>query len=203
MAETDEGIHNRWSTKQLLMDDTKGLPIPDDVQNNFWWTRQLKEFTPDDVRNKWWWMRPMNDYPYQMIYKITADGWQMKESMPVDVRNSCWWMRLKKDYPYQLMNKTTADGLKRWWNLCHMMYETTVDGWDQWRSTHTRLCIKQLLMDETDEVIHARWCTKQLLLNETNEGLPIQDDVQNNCWWTREMESIPDDVQNCWWMSEM
>ena len=33
MDETDEGIHTRWYTKQLLMDATnEGLPIPDDAQ---------------------------------------------------------------------------------------------------------------------------------------------------------------------------
>ena len=48
-------------------------------------------------------------------------------------------------------------------------------------------------MDERDEEIHTRWCTKQLLIDETNEGLPISDDVQNNCWWMREMkESMPE-----------
>ena len=33
MDETDEEIHTRWCTKQLLMDETnEGLPIPDEVQ---------------------------------------------------------------------------------------------------------------------------------------------------------------------------
>ena len=37
--------------KQLLMDETnEGLPMPDDVQNNCWWIRQMKEFIPDVVR---------------------------------------------------------------------------------------------------------------------------------------------------------
>ena len=44
-----------------------------------------------------------------------------------------------------------------------MMCETTVDGWDQWRTTLSRWCTKQMLMEETDEGIHTRWCTRQLL----------------------------------------
>ena len=64
---------------------------------------------------------------------------------------------------------------------------------------------KQLLMDEIDEEIHTRWCAKQPLMHESKEGLPIVDEVQNNCWWMRQMKkSIPDDVQNIfWWMRPM
>ena len=59
-----------------------------------------------------------------------------------------------------------------------MTHETTFDGWDQWRITHTRRCAKSLLTDGRYEGIHTRWCTKQLLMDETNEGLPIRHGVK-------------------------
>ena len=158
MDETDEGIHAWWCTKLLLMDETnERLPIPDDVQNNCWWMRQMEESILDGVRNNWWWMRPMKDYPYQMMYKNNC-WWmrQMKESIPDDVRNNWWWMRPMKDYPYQTMYKTTVDGWERWRNSYQMVHETTVDGWNQWRTTDTRRCTKQLLMDKREEGIHTR-----------------------------------------------
>ena len=74
--------------------------------------------------------------------------------------------------------QTTVDGWYSWRNPCQLMYETTVDGSDQWRTYHTGWCTKQLLMYNTDKEIHTRWCTKQLLMYETIEGLPIPDHVQ-------------------------
>ena len=108
MDERNEGIHTESCTKQLLMNETNEVqPIPDYLQNTWWWTRQVKEFIQDDVR-------------------------------------------------------------------------TTVDGWEQRRTTDTRWCIKQLSMDETDEWVHTRWRTKQLMMDEKNEGLPMPGDAQNN-----------------------
>ena len=261
MDDGEQGIHTRCCTKQLLMDDTnEGLPISDSAQNCEW-MRELNQSIPDNVRNNLWVMRPMKDYPYQMMYKTTVDGWerstnpyhmmyettvegwnqwsithtrwhtkqlfiderdwgiharwctkqlstdetndglpipddiqnnfwrtrQTKESTPDDVRINCWWLRPVKDYRYQ------------------MMYKTTVDGWNQWRTTHTGWCTKQPLVDETDEENHTRWCAKQLLRGESNEVLPIPDNIQNNCWWMREMKKpIQDDVRNnCLWIRRM
>ena len=100
------------------------------------------------------------------------------------------------------MWKRTNDGWDRIRNLCQMVYKTTVDGIYQWRTTHTRWCADQLLMDETDDGIHTRWCRKQLLIDETNEELHIPDDAQKNCWWTRHnKESTKAYVRNhCRWM---
>ena len=104
-------LYPRWCAKQLLTDKTnEGLPIPDDVQNNCWWMRQMKKSIPDDVQSNCWWMR------------------QMKKSIPDDVQNNCWWMRPIKDYPHQMRYKTTVDGSDRWRNPYQMVYETTVDG---------------------------------------------------------------------------
>ena len=89
MDETDEEIHTRWCAKQLLMDETnEGLHIPDEVTNNCWMMRQMKESIPDGVWNNCWWMRPMKDYPYQMRYKTTVDEWNR-------------WRN-----PFQMMSKT-------------------------------------------------------------------------------------------------
>ena len=63
-------------------------------------------------------------------------------------------MRPMKDNPYQMMCKRTVGGCDRWSDAYQVTYETAVDGWDQWTTTHTRWCTKQLLMDETDEGIH-------------------------------------------------
>ena len=86
---------------------------------------------------------------------------QMKESTPNDERNNCWGTRPTKYYQYQLVYKTTANGWERWWNRYQMMYEATVDWWDQWdqwRTTQTRWCTKQLLMDQTDDGLETiRW----------------------------------------------
>ena len=55
-------IHEKWWTKQLLMDETnEGIPMPDDVQSNCWWTIQMMESIPDDARNNCWWMRPIKE----------------------------------------------------------------------------------------------------------------------------------------------
>ena len=68
------------------------------------------------------------------------------------------------------------------------MYETTGDGWDHWRTTHTRWCTIQLLMEDTDEEIHATWCTKQPLMDERNEGIAKSYEAQNNFWWMRSIK---------------
>ena len=142
------------------MDQTnQGLSIPDDVQNNCWWTRQIKKSIPDDARNNCWWMRPTKDYQYQIMYKQLLMDERTEGIHVGDARNNCWWTRPRKDFPYQMKCKTTVDERDRW-------------------GIHTRWCTKQLLMDETDKEIHTRWCTKQLLMDETNQGLPILDHVQ-------------------------
>ena len=58
------------------MDETnEGLLIPDDVQNNCWWMREMKKSLPDDLRINF--MDKTND-KYQMIK--TND----------DIQNNCW-----------------------------------------------------------------------------------------------------------------
>ena len=100
---------------------------------------------PHDVQNNCWRMK------------------EMKETVPLDVRNNCWWIEQAKDNSYQMEYKTTFDERQR--SPYQMMYKTTVDGSDQPKTTHTRWCTKQLLMDERDE-----------------ESTP--DGVLNNRWWT-------------------
>ena len=167
--------------------------LPDYVQNNRWWVREIKESIPDDVRNNCWWVRRMKCYPYQMIYKATVDGrgrW----------RNPCQMI-------HRLLTDETvceSSGMNSF--ICFAHHDAqTVYRWDQWMTTHTNMMYKKLLMNERDEKIHTRWCTKQLLTYETNKGLHIPDSVQNNCWWMREiMKSITDDVRkNWWWMRPM
>ena len=85
------------------------------------------------------------------------------------------------------MDKTIIDGQDRWRNPYKRMQETTAHGWDQWRTTNYRRFAEQLLMGETEQWIHTRWCSKQLLMDDANEGLPMPDDVQNNCWLMRHM----------------
>ena len=139
--------------------------------NTRWCTDQLLMHETDDGIHTRWCTK-------QLLIDKTCEGLHI----PEDVQKNYWWMRQNKD-PYQ------------------MMYETTVDGWGQWRNTstrwctkqqlkdegndgfHTRWCTKELLMDGIDEGIYARWWTKQLLMDEPNEG-PIPYGVENNCWWT-------------------
>ena len=145
MDERAERIHARWRTKQLLMDQTKkGHSIPDEVQNNFWWTRQ------------------------------------MKESIPGDVQNNCWWWKHKENHT-------------RWCTKQLLMVETNEE-------LPHQIMYKELLMDERTDGIHARWLTKQMLMDQTKEGISIPDDVQNNCWWMRQMKDIiPDARSKCEW----
>ena len=112
------------------------------------------------------------------MHETTVDGWnqgrtnapedvqnscwrmrQVKESIPNDVRNNCWWMRPIKYCSYE------------------MMYKTAVDGCDRWRTTHTRWCSKQLLMEEKDK-----------------ESMP--NDVRNNCWWLSWRKGYPYEMMN-------
>ena len=172
MNETDE-THTRWCTKQLLMDEiNEGLPIPDEVQNNCWWMRQIMESIPDGVRNNCWWMRPVKDYPYQMRYKTTVDGWER------------WWN------PRRMVYDTTVDGWNQTrtthsrWNTKQLLMGETGEG------IHTRWCTKQLLMDETSAELHIPdkeqnncWWMRQMK--------PIPDGVRNNCWWMRPMNDYP------------
>ena len=103
------------------------------------------------------------------------------------------------------------------------MDDTTVDGWDQWRTTHTKWCKKELLIDATDGGCHTRWCTrscwwmrltkdnhvtwcaKHLLMKHTDEGVHTR-------WCTKQLLMdetneglpIPDDVHcNCCWTRQM
>ena len=140
-----------------------------------WYTKQLTMDETDEGIHTRWCTR-------QLLMGKTNEGLPI----PDHVQNACSWTRKMKN-PYQIM------------------YETTADGWNQWRTAYTRWYTKQLLMDDKDEGIHNRWCTKQLLMDEVNEILPIPDDIQNNCWWMREMkESIPDEARNnSWWMRRM
>ena len=165
----------QMGTKQLLMDETnEGLPISDEVQNNFLWMRQMKKSIPDGVRNNCLWMRPMNDYPYQIMYKTTADGWGR-------------WRN-----PHQMMCKRTAGGWGIWRNPYQMMGGTIVDGWDQWRTSHTRWCTSQTTVDGWNlrTTTQARWCPKELLMDDINKG-SIPDDVGKNCWWNRPTKGYP------------
>ena len=65
--------HTRWCTEQLLIDE------------------KHEESIPNDVRNNCSWMRLMKDYPYQMMYRTSVDGWGR-------------WRN-----PYQMMYQTTVD----------------------------------------------------------------------------------------------
>ena len=73
LHERDEEVHARWYAIQLFMDKTNGeLRIPDDVQYNCWWMRQMTESIPDDVWNNCWWMETIKECPYQMVFKTTV-----------------------------------------------------------------------------------------------------------------------------------
>ena len=152
-----------------MVETNEGLPILDEVQNNCWWMRQMKESITDGVRNNCWWMRPMKDYTYQMKYKTTVDGMrQIKESIPDGIRKKLLVDETNEGLPIRDVVQNNCWWKERWRNPYQMVYETTVDRWDKWRTTNTRWSTKQQLMDETDEVFHTRWCTKQLLMGETN-----------------------------------
>ena len=124
MNDTDDGIDITWSTNQLLMDETNEEQlIPDEVTNNCCWMGD-EEIHTRRCKNNCWSMR------------------QMKKSIADNVGKYCWRMRPTKDYPYQLTYKTTVNEWGRWANPYQKMDETTVDGWDQGRTTHTRLWTK-------------------------------------------------------------
>ena len=55
-----------------------------------------------------------------------------------------------REFLCSLSQGMDADGSVSWRNTCQTMYETTIDGWDQWRTNHTRRCGKQLLIDQTE-----------------------------------------------------
>ena len=196
--------NTRWCTKQLLMDEKDEESIPDDVRNNCWWMRPMKDYphlkvyeTTVDGWERW-------SSTYQMMYETTDDEWEQSRTahtrwctkqllmdetdegiLPDNVWNNCGWMRPMKNYPFQMVNKATGDGR-----------ETS--------NIHTRWCTKQLLMDEKDDGIHTRWCTKQLSMDENNEELPIRDGAQSTKLMNEREEIIPDDVRNnCWWMRPM
>ena len=152
--------HTRWCTKQLLMDESEK------IIHARWCTKQLLTDEayewipmPDEVRNSCWWMRAMKEYPHLMMYKTIVNVWDNKESTPDDV----WHHFLMDEIVEGLLIpgdvQKTVDARDRWRNPCKMMYETTVDGWDQWRTTHTGWYTEQLFMDETDDGIRIRRCT--------------------------------------------
>ena len=223
------------------MDETAEESIQDDVRSNCWWTKSMKDYPyqmmrkttadgrGDDGMHTRWCTKHLLVYETNeglpIVDGIQNNSWWMREMkafIPFDVRNNCWWMGQMKDYPYQMVYKTTVGGREGLRNPYRMMYEITVDEWDQWMTTHTRWCTKQLLMDKTseglprwytkerlvdksDQEFHSRLCKKQLLMDDTNEGLLLSIDVQNNSWWTRGIkESISDGVRNnCSWMRAM
>ena len=117
-------------------------------------------------------------------HQVEVDGWDKWSNQgPVDVRNNCWWNRAKKDLPYM------PDDVRYncWWAK-QMKESIPDDAWNNcWRLRPMKdyphqIMYKQLLMDKRTDGIHARWCTKQLLMYQTREVLSIPDDVQNNCW---------------------
>ena len=105
-----------------------------------------------------------------------------------------------KDNSCQLMYKT-VDWLDWWRTPYKIIYETTVDGWVQWRTIHARCCTK-LLIELTGEGHHAIICTKQMPIDQSKKWLPMPDDAKK-CWWSWLMkDSISDNARNnCWWMS--
>ena len=192
MYETTLDRWDRWRTT-----------IPDDVQNNCWWTTQMKGSIPDDARHNCWWMRPMMDYQYQMIYKTRVDGrdrWKIPYQMMHDTTVNGWHQGRTTDtrrWAKQLLMDEGDEGIHTRWCTKQLLMHETNKGLPIPDNVE-----KQLLMDKTDEEIHIRWCTTQPLTDKTSEGLPIACDVRNNGWWTRQMkESIWDDAwNNCWWM---
>ena len=178
---------------------------------------QMKYKTTDDGWDRW-------KNPYQMVYETTVDEWdrwsnpyQMMHKTTVDGWNQWGNTQTTWGTKHMLMDETgegihtrycakqvlmdeTNEGIpiphevqnNCWWMTTDervhtsMMYKTNVDGWDRQRNPYHMM-------------------TKQLLTDETNEGLSIPDEIQNNCWWMRQMrKSIPDSVQNnCWWLRPM
>ena len=151
MGERTQGIHARWCTKQPLMDQTnEGLTIPDDVQSNWWWTKQMKNSMPDDAGNNLWSMRPMKNYPYQKMCKTTVDGWyrirnsyQMMYETAVDGWDQRTATHTRSCIERLLMDEKEAGIHTRWCrNYCwwirkmkdysyQMVYKTTADGWER------------------------------------------------------------------------
>ena len=202
MDETDEVVHTRCvSINYWSMRPRKDHPYQSIYKTTVdrwdhwrttytrWWTKQLLMVESDEAINaRWCTKQLLMDEADEVIHtrwctnKLSMDETNEGPPKPEIYKTTVY--RWERRNPYQ------------------MMCESTVNWWDHWRTTYTRWYTKQLLMDESDEWVLARWYTNPPFTDETNGGLPIPGDVQNNCWWMREMkESMPDDVRNnCWWM---
>ena len=131
------------------------------------------------------------DYPFQMMYKTTADGghisrnpsdrWCAKQMLiheineglliPDEVQINCWCTRqIKEIIPYDVRNncwEMTPLTDYKYQKIC----KTTIDGWDRIRNPYQMK--DETTVDGWDQwrTNHARWCTEHLLMDETDDGI--------------------------------
>ena len=111
-------------------------------------------------------MRPVKDFPYQMMYKTTVDGWDQWRT------THARWRR------------TTVDGWDRWRNPYQMAYETAVNGWDQWRTTHTIRGTKHC------------WCMRSM--NDYPQQLMYKTTVYGWDRWRNPYQMVYETTVNGW-----